>query len=209
MTSQVSQTSQTGSLSKTPQSGSIPKMPQKPEQSVSKTQTVNAVKTKQLSTKKLVMTGMLACLAFVLNTFVYFPAMAPFQHFVDVLAAVFIGPVYGCISAFLCGIMRMASGRTIQAVTGAVFGPVIGGILYKRTGNIYLVWLGEVIGTGFCGAMASYPLMKLFYGLDAQSPFYYIPFYIPAAMVGASMGVMVLLIMKKNGLLEKLLAQLR
>ncbi len=209
MTSQVSQTSQTGSLSKTPQSGSIPKMPQKPEQSVSKTQTVNAVKTKQLSTKKLVMTGMLACLAFVLNTFVYFPAMAPFQHFVDVLAAVFIGPVYGCISAFLCGIMRMASGRTIQAVTGAVFGPVIGGILYKKTGNIYLVWLGEVIGTGFCGAMASYPLMKLFYGLDAQSPFYYIPFYIPAAMVGASMGVMVLLIMKKNGLLEKLLAQLR
>lgn len=209
MTSQVSQTSQAGSLPKTPQSGSIPKMPQISEQAVSNVQTASTVKTKQLSTKKLVMTGMLACLAFVLNTFVYFPAMAPFQHFVDVLAAVFIGPVYGCISAFLCGIMRMACGRTIQAVTGAVFGPIIGGILYKKTGNIYLVWLGEVIGTGICGAMASYPLMKLFYGLDAQSPFYYIPFYIPAAIVGASMGVMVLLIMKKNGLLEKLLAQLR
>ncbi len=168
-----------------------------------------AAKANHFSTRKVVLTGMFACLAFVLNTFVYFPAMAPFQHFVDVLAAVFIGPFYGFISALLCGLMRMASGRTIQAVTGAVFGPVIGGILYKKTGNIYLVWLGEVIGTGFCGAMASYPLMKLFYGLDAQSPFYYIPFYIPAAVVGASMGIMVLLLLKKNGLLEKLMAEVR
>lgn len=30
-------------------------------------------------TKKMALTAMLACLAFVLNTFVYFPAMAPFQ----------------------------------------------------------------------------------------------------------------------------------
>ena len=38
-------------------------------------------------TKKMVLTAMFACLAFVLNTFVYFPAMAPFQHFVNVIAA--------------------------------------------------------------------------------------------------------------------------
>ncbi len=155
-------------------------------------------------TIKLVMTGMLACLAFVLNTFVYFPSMAPFQHFVDVLAAVFLGPWYGCASAFLCGIMRMMSGRTIQAVTGAVFGPVLGGFLYRKTKNIYLVFVGEVIGTGFLGAMASYPLMKLFYGLDAQSPFYYIPFYTPSAVTGAAMGLAVLLMLKKGRLLERM-----
>ena len=50
-----------------------------------------------VTTKKLVLTAMLACLAFVLNTFVYFPAMAPFQHFVDALAALW----YGC-AAFPC-----------------------------------------------------------------------------------------------------------
>ena len=155
-------------------------------------------------TLKLVMTGMLACLAFVLNTFVYFPSMAPFQHFVDVLAAVFLGPWYGCASAFLCGIMRMMSGRTIQAVTGAVFGPVLGGLLYRKTKNIYLVFVGEVIGTGFMGAMASYPFMKLFYGLDAQSPFYYIPFYTPSAVTGAAMGLAVLLMLKKGRLLERM-----
>ena len=153
------------------------------------------------TTKKMVLTAMLACLAFVLNSFVYFPAIAPFQHFVDVLAAVLVGPWYGFASALICGIMRMISGRTIQAVTGAIFGPILGGLLYKKTKNIYLVWLGEVVGTGLCGAMASYPLMKMFYGLDAQSPFYYIPFYTPSAVVGGAMGVAVYFILKRSGIL--------
>ena len=42
------------------------------------------------ATRKLVLTAMFTCLAFVLNTFVYFPAMAPFQHFVNVLAAALV-----------------------------------------------------------------------------------------------------------------------
>ncbi len=149
-------------------------------------------------TKKMVLTALFACLAYVLNTFVYFPAMAPFQHFVDVLAAVFVGPWYGFAAALICGCMRMMSGRTIQAVTGAIFGPILGGLLYRKTKNVYLVFAGEVIGTGFIGAMASYPLMRLFYGLDVQSPFYYIPFYTPAALVGGAMGVAVVLILKKT-----------
>lgn len=53
------------------------------------------------ATRKMVAAAMFACLAFVLNTCVYFPSMAPFQHFVDVLAAVFLGPWYGCASALL------------------------------------------------------------------------------------------------------------
>ena len=116
----------------------------------------------------MVLTAMLACLAFVLNTYVYFPSMAPFQHFVDVIAAVLLGPWYACAAAFLCGIMRMMSGRTIQAVVGAVFGPILGGLIYQKTHNIWLVLVGEVVGTGLLGAMTAYPLMKLFYGLDAH-----------------------------------------
>ena len=135
---------------------------------------------KKITTKKMALTAMLACLAFVLNTFVYFPAMA------------------------LCGIMRMMSGRTIQAVTGAIFGPVLGGLIYRKTKNVYLVFVGEVFGTGVIGACASYPLMKMFYGLDAQSPFYYIPFYTPSAIVGAAMGVVVVLILKKTGVLNRM-----
>ena len=165
-------------------------------------------KSRSNTTKLLVLTGMFACLAFVLNTYVYFPSMAPFQHFINVLAAVFLGPWYGCVSAFICGVMRMLSGRTIQSITGAIFGPIIAGILYKKTKNIYLVFIGEIIGTGIFGALTSYPLMKLFYGLDAQSPLYYIPFYTPSAVVGAAMGVAVLSILKSNSVLKRMLNQL-
>ena len=163
---------------------------------------------KKRSVRKMVLTAMLACLAFVLNTFVYFPAMAPYQHFVNVIAAVFLGPWYGCAAAFLCGVLRMLSGRTIQAIAGAVFGPILGGLLYEKTRNIYLTFVGEVVGTGFVGAMVSYPLMKWLYGLDAQSPFYYIPYYTPSALVGAGMGVAVLLILKRSGVLSRMLNEL-
>ena len=158
------------------------------------------------NTKKMVLTAMFACLAFVLSTFVYFPTMAPFQHFVNVLAAVVLGPGYGCMSALICGLLRMMSGRTIQAVTGAIFGPILGGWIYRKTKNIYLVWIGEVIGTGFLGAMASYPFMCWFYGLEAVSPFYYIPFYTPSAAVGGLMGVMVYFVLKRSGLLNRIMS---
>lgn len=163
---------------------------------------------KKTNIKKMVLCAVFASMAFVLNTFVYFPAMAPFQHFVDVVAAVFLGPWWACLSAFLCGVMRMMSGRTIQAVTGAVFGPILGGILWKKTKNIYFVCAGEVIGTGLLGALASYPLMKMFYGLDVQNPLYYIPFYTPSAVVGGSMGVMVFLILKRSKAINQLLTEM-
>ena len=114
----------------------------------------------KVNVRKMVLCAIFASLAFVLNTFVYFPAMAPFQHFVDVVAAVFLGPWWACLSAFLCGGMRMMSGRTIQAVTGAVFGPILGGLLWRKTKNVYLVCVGEIIGTGLLGALASYPDRK-------------------------------------------------
>lgn len=158
--------------------------------------------------RKMVLCALFASLAFVLNTCVYFPAMAPFQHFVNVMAAVFLGPWWACVSAFLCGSLRMLTGRTIQAIAGAVFGPILGGLLWRKTKNIYLVCVGEVIGTGLIGALVSYPLMKLFYGLDAQSPLYYIPFYTPSAVVGGAMGVMALLILKRAKVLDRFLAEL-
>lgn len=153
----------------------------------------------------MVLTAMFGCLSFVLCTFVYFPSMAPFQHFVNVLSAVFLGPYYAFCAALLCGALRMMSGRTIQAVVGAVFGAFLSGLLYKKTKSLWGAVTGEIIGTGFISAMAAYPLMKFFYGLDAQSPFYYIPFYAPSSAMGAFLAVLVLGVLKRSGTLERLL----
>lgn len=162
----------------------------------------------KISTRKMVLTGMLACLAFVLNTFVYFPSMAPFQHFVNVVAAVILGPWYGCAAAFICGLLRMMSGRTIQAVVGAIFGPILGGLLYRKFHNVWLVVIGEVIGTGIIGALAAYPLMRWFYGLEAVEWYYYVPFYTPSAVVGALMGVAVILTLKHAGFLKRIMEEI-
>ena len=161
-----------------------------------------------ISVRKLVLTAMFACLGYVLSTFVYFPSMAPFQHFVNVLAAVFVGPWYGFAAALLTGLMRMASGRTIQAVVGAVFGAFLSGLLYRKTQKLWAALVGEVIGTGFISAMVAYPLMRLFYGLPQHSPFYYIPFYTPSSLMGGCMALAVLFILKRSGTLDRMLDQL-
>lgn len=163
---------------------------------------------KKISTRKMVTAAMLACLAFVLNTFVYFPAMAPFQHFVNVIAEVILGPWYACAAAFVCGILRMMSGRTIQAVVGAIFGPIIGGLLYRKFHNVWAAVVGEVIGTGIVGALAAYPLMVLFYDLEEVAWYYYVPFYTPSAVVGALMGMAVILTLKHSGLLRRISEEL-
>ena len=80
--------------------------------------------------------------------------------------------------------------------------------MWQKTKNIYLVCVGEVIGTGILGALASYPLMKMFYGLDVQNPLYYVPFYTPSAVVGGIMGVMVLLVLKRSKVLDRFLAEM-
>ena len=58
------------------------------------------------------------------------------------------------------------------------------------------------------GALVSYPLMRWFCGLDVQQWYYYVPFCTPSAVVGGAMGVAVLLILKRGGVLGRMLAQL-
>ncbi|MBU5435131.1 energy coupling factor transporter S component ThiW [Pseudoflavonifractor sp. MSJ-37] len=161
-----------------------------------------------VSVRKMVLTAMLAGLGFVLSTFVYFPSMAPFQHFCNIIGAVFLGPWYGFAAALLTGLLRMLTGRTIQAVVGAVIGAFLSGLLYQKTKRLWCAYVGEVAGTGILSALAAYPLMKQFYGLDAQSPLYYIPAYLPSSAVGGLMGCAVILLLKRSGALDRMLNQL-
>lgn len=162
-----------------------------------------------VSVRKMVLTAMLAVLSFVLSTFVYFPAMAPFQHFCNLLGAVFLGPWYGLAAAALTGVLRMVvTGRTIQALVGAVFGAFLSALLYQKTHKLWCAYAGEVFGTGILSAVAVYPLMRLFYGLPPHTPLYYIPFYVPASVVGGLMGCCVITILKRSGSLDRMLEQL-
>lgn len=67
---------------------------------------------------KMVLTAIFAGMGFALSSVVWFPNMAPFQHFINVLAAVFVGPYWGFLAALITGILRMMTGRTALAVIG-------------------------------------------------------------------------------------------
>lgn len=153
--------------------------------------------------KKQIFTAMLASMGYVLSTFVSFPRMAPFQHFINVIAAVFLGPVWGFNCALLTGLMRMLlNGSTILAVIGAVVGAFLSGLLYKIFHKLIWAVIGEVIGTGIISAIISYPFMRMFYGLPKTSIFTYVPFFIPASLVGALLGYSLLKALDKLKLLK-------
>lgn len=153
--------------------------------------------------RKLIMTAIFIALSFTLSTFVVFPNMAPFQHFMNVLGAAFLGPFYNTLAALVTGGLRMMMGRPILAITGGVVGAFLSGLLYKFTEKELWAFAGESVGTGIISALISYPIMKYIYGLDLGKFYYYIPFFLPSALVGALMGVLVLNRLKKFHIVDK------
>ncbi|MEF9840576.1 MAG: energy coupling factor transporter S component ThiW [Lachnospiraceae bacterium] len=159
---------------------------------------------KKMNLKKQVFAAMLVCMGYVLSTFVSFPRMAPFQHMINVIAAVFLGPVGSFLTALVIGIMRMIlNGRSILAVIGGVVGALLAGLMYRKFKTPIAAVIGEVIGTGILSAILAFPVMKIFYGLPDTSIFTYVPFFIPASFMGAMMGYLLIKVLEKSKLLHK------
>ena len=159
---------------------------------------------------KMIVLAMLIAIGVVISPILRVEGMCPMAHFINIVCSVFLGPWYSLLCATLIGIIRMATmGIPPIALTGAIFGAFLSGVFYRLfKGRIIFAVLGEIIGTGVIGALASYPLMKWFYALDAQNPLYYIPFYTPSAVVGGIMGVMVLVLLKRAKVLDRFLTEL-
>ncbi len=163
-----------------------------------------------MNIKKVSFSAFMSCLSFILSTFVSFPFVVPFQHFFNVKCAVLVGPFYGFLSALLTGCMRMLlTGRPVTAIIGAVVGAFLAGIGYRISQNMLLAVAGEILGTGILSAIVSYYAMYYGFGVALTSPFYYIPLFMPASVVGALLGYAALLTMKRSGSLVKLQEMLK
>jgi energy-coupling factor transport system ATP-binding protein len=80
----------------------------------------------------------------------------PAQHFINVLAAVLLGPWWATSIALIIGILRNALGTgTLLAFPGGMIGAFLAGLAYRYSRNIYIGALGEIIGTGLLGAVVS------------------------------------------------------
>lgn len=134
----------------------------------------------KLDVKKMCVAGIMVAVTIVLSNF-SIPIGAsrcyPIQHITNVLAAVFLGPAYGCIMAFLTSLLRNLMGTgTLLAFPGSMIGALFAGVLYEKTKNYIFTYFAEVIGTGIVGGLLASPLAILFMGKEATMFAFVIPF---------------------------------
>ena len=114
---------------------------------------------KQNQAKKLALAGLLCAVA-VAGSTLSFPVFgskcAPVQHMVNILYAVFLGPLYGVTGAFTASLLRNLMGLgSLMAFPGSMFGALLCGLAYRKTGNLLLTLAAEVFGTAILGGLLS------------------------------------------------------
>lgn len=154
---------------------------------------------------RMIFLSMLIGLGVVISPILRIEGMCPMAHLINITCSVFMGPWYSLLCASLIGILRMVlMGIPPLALTGAVFGAVLSGILYRASkGRLWAAVLGEIIGTGIIGAVASYPVMEIFYGRTGLSWMYYVPLFISGTLIGGSLAYALLTMLARNGALRE------
>jgi energy coupling factor transporter S component ThiW len=127
----------------------------------------------------------------------------PTQHFINVVGAVLLGPWWAAGIALAIGILRNALGTgTLLAFPGGMIGAFIAGYVYRYTRNIYLGALGEIIGTGLIGAVASALIVApMFMGATMAMSALIISFS-GSTIVGSIVGVLALKLLERAGFAE-------
>lgn len=161
------------------------------------------MKTNQKITR-LTFMAMMVALGVIISPILRVEGMCPMAHLINVTCAVFLGPYYAFLCALLIGILRMMfMAIPPLALTGAVFGAFLSGMLYRLSrGKLICAFLGEVIGTGIIGAILSYPVMTVIWGRTGLSWFFYVPSFIAGTLIGGSLAFVMLKQMQKAGLVK-------
>ena len=159
-----------------------------------------------MNTKKIIMLSMFVSIGVVISPLLRFEGFAPTQHFVNVCCSVFMGPMYSLLCAVLISAIRMITmGIPPLAITGSVFGAFLSGFLYEKfSKKLHFAVVGEIIGTGIIGSIASYPVMSIIMGKGGLSMFYYTPSFIIASTIGSVAAFVFLKALSRNHLFEKI-----
>ena len=150
--------------------------------------------------------AMLIAVGVVISPLLRIEGMCPMAHLINITAAVLLGPIDALIVAVAIGIIRMCTmGIPPLALTGAVFGATLSGILYKVSKKkIWAAVLGEIIGTGVIGAIVSYPVMTYLWGRHDLTWFFYVPSFTCGTLIGGSIAAIVLYRLQAVGVLKRM-----
>lgn len=161
----------------------------------------------RLNLKKLMISGMLTAAAVALSGF-SIPIGAsrcfPVQHMMNVIAGVFLGPLYGVGMAFCTSFIRNIIGTgSLLAFPGSMIGAFLAAMMYRQTGKLLLAYAGEVIGTGIIGALLCYPVAVLVMGREAAMFAYVLPFMM-STLSGVILAAMLIGVLYQSGVFKYL-----
>jgi energy coupling factor transporter S component ThiW len=154
--------------------------------------------------RKIVLTGLFAALAVILSG-IHFPIgptkVFPFQHMVNALAGVLIGPWYGSLAALIAAILRNAMGTgTIFAFPGGIPGAIVVGLVHQYTRRDWAT-LAEPIGTGGIGVLAITLLVGPLMGKEFAFTFFFTAF-MASSIPGSVLGYFLLKTLRRTKVLE-------
>ena len=166
---------------------------------------------KRYNILRLAVMAMLIAVGVVISPILRIEGMCPMAHLINITAAVLLGPVDAFLVAVFIGIIRMClMGIPPLALTGAVFGALLSGILYKVSKEkIWAAVLGEIVGTGIIGAIVSYPVMAFICGREGLGWFFYVPSFICGTLIGGSVAAVVLYRLQHIGALKKMQTKIK
>lgn len=155
---------------------------------------------------KKLMLAMMVAMGVVISPILRIEGMCPMAHFINIVCSVILGPWYSLLCATLIGVIRMSfMGIPPLALTGAVFGAVLSGVLYRLSkGNLICAIIGEVIGTGIIGAILSYPIMTFIWGRTGLTWMFYVPSFIMGTLIGGTIAFVFLAALSRRGILAKI-----
>lgn len=158
-----------------------------------------------MNNKKLVTSALFVALGTVTGSLFYIPflggKMFPIQHFLNVASAVILGPWYAVANAFLISLLRNIMGTgSLLAFPGSMVGALLAGLAYKQTKKVVLSVVGEIIGTGFLGAIIAYPIATLIMGKKVALFAFVFPFSL--SCIG---GAIIALVFLKVPVINKLI----
>ena len=154
--------------------------------------------------QKIALSGVLIGISVIFGTFsipIGVAKISPIQHFVNVVGAITLGPIYAILNAFVTSLIRNIMGTgSLLAFPGSMIGALLAGILYKKFRKPIIAVVGEVIGTGILGALLAYPIAAILLGKEVALFAYIIPF-----MMSCSVGAIIAYFFVKIPIIRKTL----
>lgn len=127
----------------------------------------------------------------------------PTQHFINVLAAVLLGPGWAVGIAGVVAVLRNATGLgTLLAFPGGMIGALLAGLLYRYRPRSSAAAVGEVVGTGLIAPLVSALLVAPVLMRQAIPLLALAPSFLLSSLAGAVLGVLALRLLQQADVID-------